>query len=168
MNASVNNLPCRPRITNSGFTLIELMVTIAVLAVIVSMAGPNISNQLANQRVKSTAATLNNALREAKTESVIRRQAIEVTINNNGANAGTLTIEDGRSNLIATYSYDAKSTISGKDSENKDKSNSVFSPDKTVDAEVNYTICDNNTSAAPRQIEVSKLAAINIKPGGIC
>ncbi|HAR76075.1 MAG TPA: pilus assembly protein, partial [Psychrobacter sp.] len=51
--------------SSSGFTLIELMVTIAVLAIIVSIAAPSISMQLANQRVKSTAATLANALSEA-------------------------------------------------------------------------------------------------------
>ncbi|MBE0407895.1 prepilin-type N-terminal cleavage/methylation domain-containing protein [Psychrobacter sp. FME5] len=154
--------------TSSGFTLIELMVTIAVLAIIVSIAAPNISNQLANQRVKSTTATLVNALKEAKVESVIRRQVITVTINNNSTNAGTLVLEDAKENLIGTYTYDAKSTISGKDSKNKAKSVSVFSPDKTADNEVTYNICDSNTSAAPRQIEVSKLAAINTELGGTC
>ena len=66
MNAAVNNLPLKLHMTRSGFTLIELMVTIAVLAIIVSIAAPGISNQLANQRVKSTTATLVNALKEAK------------------------------------------------------------------------------------------------------
>ncbi len=68
----------KPQATNAGFTLIELMVTIAVLAIIVSIAAPNISTQLANQRVKATTATLVNALKEAKAESVIRRQNINV------------------------------------------------------------------------------------------
>ena len=65
--------------SNSGFTLIELLVTIVVLGVIVSIAAPSISTQLANQRVKSTTATLINALREAKAESVIRRQPVTVS-----------------------------------------------------------------------------------------
>lgn len=169
MNASARNLPQKLRTTSSGFTLIELMVTIAVMGIIVGIAAPSISNQLANQRVKSTAATLNNALREAKTESVIRRQAITVTIDNKDtSSSGTLVLTDAKSNLIGTYTYDAKSTISGKDSDNKDKSTSLFSPEKTTDQEVTYTVCDSNTSASPRQIEVSKLAAINIKLGGTC
>ena len=54
MNASLNILPPKLKNVSSGFTLIELMVTIAVLAIIVSIAAPNISTQLANQRVKST------------------------------------------------------------------------------------------------------------------
>ena len=168
MNASVNKVVKKLRMTSSGFTLIELIVTIAVMGIIASIAAPNITIQLANQRVKSTTATLNNALREAKTESVIRRQAITVTIDNKDTSSGTLVLTDAKSNLIGTYTYDTKSTISGKDSDNKDKSTSLFSPDKTTDKEVVYTVCDNNTSASPRQIEVSKMAAINIKLGGTC
>ncbi len=35
-----------------GFTLIELMVTIAVLAIIVMMAAPSFGNMLAQQNLK--------------------------------------------------------------------------------------------------------------------
>ena len=79
MPNSINNSSRYPSNSKSGFTLIELMVTIVVLAVIVSIAAPSISTQLANQRVKSTTATLINALREAKAESVIRRQPVTVS-----------------------------------------------------------------------------------------
>ena len=92
MKASANNRPQKLRRSSSGFTLIELMVTIAVLAIIVSIAAPSISTQLANQRVKSTASTLENALKEAKAESIIRRQDLNFTYNNNGANAGSFDI----------------------------------------------------------------------------
>lgn len=162
MVSSNSSLPSRYS-ASSGFTLIELMVTIAVLAIIVSIAAPSISTQLANQRVKSTAATLNNALREAKTESIIRRKAIKVSIED----TGTIKLVDGSDN-IGTYTYDAKSTITGKDSDNKDKIELKFYVNKTTDDKVTYTICDSSTSASPRQIEVSKLAAINIKLGGTC
>ncbi len=172
MVSSNSSLPSRYS-ASSGFTLIELMVTIAVMAIIVSIAAPNVSSQLANQRVKSTTATLHTALREAKTESIIRRKAITVEVNNKGTNAGTIKLIDVALDPqglkpIGTYTYDAKSTITGKDGDNKAKDNSVFSTDKTADAKVTYTICDSNTSASPRQIEVSKLAAINIKLGGTC
>jgi len=64
--------------TSAGFTLIELMVTIAVLAIIAGIAAPSISTQLANQRVKSTTSTIANALKEAKVESILRRQNVKV------------------------------------------------------------------------------------------
>ena len=160
MNASTNNLPLTLRTTNSGFTLIELMVTIAVLAIIVGIAAPSISNQLANQRVKSTTATLVNALKEAKVESVIRRQEVELSYDNNGSNTGKIELEDDDS-TFANYGYDAKSTI------DSDNNNVEFKPNKTADA-MTFTICDDNKSISPRQIVVSAIGVITTQSGGTC
>lgn len=149
------------RYSSAGFTLIELMVTIAVLAIIVSIATPNISTQLANQRLRSTTATLANALKEAKAESIIRRQTMTVGYNNNGTASGTINITDPSSNVVAAYQYDASSTI-------KIGSSSIdFKPSKTADATI-YTICDSNLAASPRQIEVTKIASITNQMGGTC
>lgn len=161
MNTSTHNLPCQRGKHSSGFTLIELMVTIAVLAIIMSIAGPSISNQIANQRAKSTAATLNNALKEAKVESVLRRQNMTVVYNNNGTAEGTITVTDTTPKVIASYQYDAKSTI-------KPAANSiVFKPSKTA-AAVTYTICDSNTAVSPRQISVSAIGGITNTLQGTC
>lgn len=136
-------------------------MTIAVLAILMSIAAPNISSQLANQRVKSTTATLMNALKEAKVESVIRRQEIEVSYKNNDDSAGTIEIEDDNSNTVATYQYDARSTIDAAE----DKID--FRPSKIAD-EMTYTICDSNASASPRQVTVSAVANISSQLGGTC
>lgn len=161
MDASRNSSSFPQHATSSGFTLIELMVTIAVLAIIVAIAAPNISTQLANQRVKSTTATLTNALREAKVESVIRRQNITVNFDNNGNASGSINITDPKSKVIAAYQYDAKSTIS------PDSSPINFKPSKIAN-EMIYTICDSNGAASPRQITVSAVANITSKLGGTC
>lgn len=160
MNASTNNLPLTLRTTNSGFTLIELMVTIAVLAIIVGIAAPSISTQLANQRVKSTTATLANALKEARVESVIRRQEIEVSYDDD-SHTIMIKVDDGSNeDEIATYQYNAKSIIDGDD-------DIKFKPNKTADDET-YTICDSNEAASPREITVSKLGNVNTQLGGSC
>ena len=158
MNASANKVAQRVQVSSSGFTLIELMVTIAVLAIIVSIAAPNISTQLANQRVKSTTATLANALKEAKAESIIRRQDLTFTYNNNGTNAGSINIGN-----IFSYGYSSKSTITDSESKNP----ITFEPSKRVESTI-YTICDENAAATPRQVSVSKIANISIKSGGTC
>ncbi|MGO1281632.1 pilus assembly FimT family protein [Psychrobacter sp. AOP7-D1-15] len=160
MTASTNNLLPKLRMNSSGFTLIELMVTIAVLAIIVSIATPNISSQLANQRVKSTTATLLNALKEAKAESVIRRQEIKLSYDNDGTNAGTIEIEND-SEVFDTYQYDDRSTIKSTASQIE------FKPSKTADAMV-YTICDSNDSASPRQVVITAVANISSQLGGSC
>ena len=136
---------------HKGFTLVELMVTIAVLGIIASIATPSISLQLANMRVKSTAATLENALKEAKAESAIRRQDVAVSYTSSTISVGN----------IRTYTYDAKSTI-------KNASSITFRPNKTVSTSITYTICDSNASATPRQVAVNTTAVITSQTGGTC
>src|SRR5690606_33943326 len=70
-----------------GFTLVELMVTVVILGIIASIAAPIISKQLANQRVKSTASTLENVLRDAKAQSNISKKPVTISyINDNQSN----------------------------------------------------------------------------------
>ena len=156
MRASKNSLSPTIQMRSSGFTLIELMVTIAVLAVVVGIAAPSISTQLANQRVKATANTLANALKEARAESLIRRQEIEVSIDEDDYK---IEIEYNSSTSIASYTYNTKSVIDGDDVE--------FKPNKTADEEM-LTICDSNTNASPRQVKVSKLGQVSVSIGGSC
>lgn len=163
MNASARNLLLKRQTNSSGFTLIELMVTIAVLAIIVSIAAPNISTQLANQRVKSTAATLANALKEAKVESIIRRQ--NVTVVYNDANTSkTITLRSSNTTIspIANYNYSVRSRLLS------DPATITFEPSKRVTAAVTYTICDTNAAASPRQIVVNRVANISNTIGGKC
>lgn len=168
MNASANDLPLKRQTTSSGFTLIELMVTIAVLAIIVSIAAPNISTQLANQRVKSTAATLANALKEAKVESIIRRQNVEV-IYNATMTPKTLTLR-ANSNNIASYNINNKSGVTPTISPSGVNS-IVFRPDKTIanGATVLYTICDSGSNnETPRQVSLSRIGNVDTTNAGSC
>ena len=144
---------------HKGFTLVELMVTIAVLGIIASIATPSISLQLANMRVKSTAATLENALKEAKAESAIRRQDVAVSYNNNNTAEGRISVSSGQN-----YGYDANSTIN----EAASAASVTFRANKTASTSMTYTICDSNASATPRQVEVNTTAVITTQAGGTC
>ena len=66
-----------------GFTLIELMITIAVLAIIVTIAAPSILAQLANMESRRVNSQLKNTLSLAKAESYINRQDILVCLSKN-------------------------------------------------------------------------------------
>ena len=162
MRASKNSLSPTIQMRSSGFTLIELMVTIAVLAIIVGIAAPSISTQLANQRVKSTTATLANALKEAKAESIIRRQNVTLSYNNTST-PKMITVTTPDSKTIANYSYNVKSTIKPDTA-----ITIVFEPSKRVNTARTYTICDSNANATSRQTEVDQVANITNKVGGAC
>ena len=169
MRVSKNSLSPTIQMTSSGFTLIELMVTIAVLAIIVGIAAPSISSQLANQRVKSTVSTLENALKEAKVESVIRRQPLTLTLDSSNKLIKIQhlvldekkIIDEKKSTTIASYKYNTKSTIK------PDSSSTEFNPGKIASV-TTYTICDSNVAASPLKVEVSATAVISTKSEGTC
>jgi len=168
VKASANNRPQKLRRSSSGFTLIELMVTIAVLAIIVGIAAPSISTQLANQRVKSTAATLANALTEAKVESVLRRQNIMVVYGNSSA-PKTIKLQ-ANGNEISSYNISDKSTVTQMITPST-VTNIVFQPNKRIanNATVVYTICDSGSnSETPRQVSLTNIANVNTINAGIC
>ena len=142
--------------------MIELMVTIAVLAIIVSIAAPSISTQLANQRVKSTAATLANALKEAKVESVIRRQPLTISFDNSSKVINIQHIASGKvESTIANYKYNTKSTVKAN------PSSTEFKPNRIADTII-YTVCDSNNTASPITITVGANAVISDSSEGTC
>lgn len=168
MKASINNSSYIQRKTSSGFTLIELMVTIAVLAIIVSIAAPNISTQLANQRVKSTTAMLHNALKEAKVESVIRRQ--NVTVMYDSLSTPKKIVLQANRAVISSYNISNQSTVTQTITPSS-VIDIVFRPSKSLDggATVLYTICDSgSTNETLRQVIISKLGNITTQLGGTC
>lgn len=62
-----------------GFTLIELMVTVAVLAVMASLAAPSFQQLLAAQRVRTTGYNIVGDLVLARSEAVKRGENVTLT-----------------------------------------------------------------------------------------
>ncbi len=68
-----------------GFSLIELMVTVAVLVVGLALAAPTLSTQIANYRLRSAAEGVINGLNYARAEAVRRNSNVSFTLNSDGA-----------------------------------------------------------------------------------
>jgi type IV fimbrial biogenesis protein FimT len=67
-----------------GVTLIELLITVAVLAVGLSLAAPTFRQQVANYRVRSAAESIVNGLNYARAEAVRRNAAVSFTLDTGG------------------------------------------------------------------------------------
>ncbi|WP_243041624.1 GspH/FimT family pseudopilin [Dyella sedimenti] len=83
----MNRISHKPR----GFTLIELMVTLAVVAVLAIIAVPNFRDAIHRSAVSSASNALLADLSYARTEAVNRGQAVSVCPSTDGTscNAGT-------------------------------------------------------------------------------
>lgn len=144
------------------------MVTIAVMAIIMSIAAPSFNTQIANQRVKSTAVNIESALKEAKAESIIRRQNVMVTYS---STLNTIVLTGRNSTVIATYNVNNQSTVSLVITPIT-VTQVVFQPNKLISGastEVVYTICDSGSSnETPRQVRINSVANISITNAGSC
>ncbi|QTQ37787.1 GspH/FimT family pseudopilin [Aromatoleum petrolei] len=68
----------RPRLypRQSGFNLLELMVTIAIVGIVAAIAYPSMQEVLAAQRVRAASSALHEALIMARAEALKRNTAI--------------------------------------------------------------------------------------------
>lgn len=63
---------------NQGFTLIELMVTVAIMAIIAMMAAPSFGDMVTRQKLNSNARGLITALNQAKSQAALLRTTVAV------------------------------------------------------------------------------------------
>ena len=74
-----------------GFTIIELMITIAVLGVGLAIAVPQLNQFILNNQLVSQINTLNSSLALARSEAVKQNQLTVVCVSSNGEDCATAT-----------------------------------------------------------------------------
>lgn len=84
-----------------GFTLIELMVTVAIIAILAAMAYPSFTDMIARNRLKGAAEGLFGDLQFAKSESIKLNQNITLDVTT-GTTTWDYKIKDAANTVLKT------------------------------------------------------------------
>ena len=127
MTAPPNFLAART--SHRGFTAIEMLVTVSVLAILTAVASPSLAAFLNSQRVKTSSFDVYSSLMFARSEAIKRRSNISIVAGSTDwtsgwriqdASSNVLRNQDGpkgvtitSSNSTLTYGIDGRLTTSG-------------------------------------------------------
>ena len=100
-------LPNTSRCRSRGFTLVELVITIAVASVLVAIAIPSFRGMMSGNNVTNTYNDLLAALRTARAEAITRNAPIRVKASTSSWNGGWSVVDAAN---VAVRSYPARDT----------------------------------------------------------
>ncbi len=146
---------------NRGFTLIELMVTIAVLAVITVMAVPSFNNMLAQQNLNSSAQELITVLNAARSKAVIeRRQGLKVQLSS--SNTGTQVADSA---MQLNWQPSGKAVLKSSITQIEFNINGGVVGATT---DINFKICDQANGLKSKTVSISPMGIIQQTVEGTC
>ena len=85
-----------------GFTLIELMVTISLLAILVMLAVPAFTAWIRNAQIRSATEALQGGMRTAQAEALRRNRQVVMAFTNSTPVSGTSAVLNGRNWTLQT------------------------------------------------------------------
>jgi len=118
---------------NVGFTLIELMITIAIFAILLGIGIPSYQNTVQQNRIDDASALINSALSHARNAAIAHNRPLYMTASNNTLTLATNTV--GAVEIINKVTIDPAS----------DSYLSFSDPAKAIVFRANGTIKAGNT-----------------------
>lgn len=151
---------------NKGFTLIELMVTIAVLAIIAMIAVPSFGNIIEKQRLQQNERDLISFFTQAKSQAILKRSDVTLDLNPTSGNSDIKFSWYKGSNLTLTIN-----TLSDNKSLGVYSGTSfVFDQNglvKGLTQDALITLC-NSKVKIKKQLILTKLGSVYTKPEEPC
>lgn len=139
----------------AGFTLIELMIVVALLVIFATIALPSFSYLIKTNRTQSAASELASLLQYARAEAVTRN--VDITA---AASSGAWTVSQG--NTVLRQLDSQQSTLSILPA----TASVTFYPNGTASANTNIYICNDGDAATGYQLTVSVAGQVRLWPRG--
>jgi len=156
-----------------GFTLLELLVVVAIIAIVMSIAAPSVSTLLSNSRVSSETTKIVEALNIARSKAVSSHwNTVVAPLSGNNWNSGLQVFVDKDNDQVLD---DGELIQSFNDVSDKIKVNSTFAnrvtyvPDGRAVAGSFY-ICSDPDAADYRRVVVAqtgRIRTLDLKANGV-
>ena len=152
-------------IPNRGFTLIELMIVLAVAAILVAVAIPSFRQTIMNNRMASTANGIVGAISFARSEAVKRGGEVRLEQLNGGWGNGIVVWVDSDGDNARDDGEEIRlwSAMDGKSTLSSTQNAFTFNALGRVDNGDKLTLCDSRTGEIGREILLLTSGAVSIK-----
>lgn len=148
---------------SNGFTLMELLVTLAIAGVLATVAVPNMSGFLASMRAKDVSFELVSDLTIARSEALKRNT--EVTLKaKSGAWVNGWQVLDGATVLVEHAALPANTSIVHSDADVEIKFNATGNVTGAAGNQT-FAITSTTSGVSPRCIRMTPTGAARAKPG---
>jgi type IV fimbrial biogenesis protein FimT len=166
---------------NSGFTLLELVITVALISIVFAIAIPSMTTFTQNDRLTTNINTLIGHLAYARSEAVKRNQQVSVCVSNDTATCtagnwqdgwivyidadGSNTFTAGEEVLRAQQALDGANTLTTAIGSQVIYDYRGFVTAASVGS---FLLCDARSGAFGKTIRISTTGRVRVEDGSAC
>ena len=163
--------------TQAGFTIIELLITVAIAGTLLAIALPSYQNQIKNNCLTNNVNALVTSMQLARSEATKRRATVSVSATNAGVAAnewglGWTVWQDADSDTVIDAGEEIRvvSLTCATTTMDETSNNSLFlyRPTGFIDREGVFSVCDDRAGATGRQLNISITGRPNVNSEFVC
>jgi len=136
---------------NQGFTLVELIITLAIAAILMSLAVPSFNTTIKNNRLTTQANELISSINYARSEAIRRGASVSLTSASVNWHTGWVIADNDGTTIRNHEAFDSGSSLVGSAATVTYRGTGFIS----AAAAITYTLCDDRTGETGRTITIS-------------